>query len=348
MNPFQPINAFASAHPPFIGGPGIMIVTDVRVDPDVPMLSFDIDGAPRSYWVDEPGIQALRTASDRFAPIIELALDEGGRGQQAILLAPLDPRGPGHWGIARMIRLGRFIGLDGGAAFGSFLTEASAMLADFDHDIRQHLSALSLAAHNGLGLLRAGRTEQAMAKFDRILGQVASCEERMQGRAAVYGAAAPGAVILPFIEAVHGALSPARAWMAKQADASLIVSGLLPAGSVYAPPGTIEMLLGYILRQTAEAIRHCAVRVINVVLDESPQGLRVAVRHGGDLSDDEIACDGLALTFARRVMEHIGGKMIEPDTAERRNGLVMSLVFPRYRPPSNDLDDQPALASSFR
>jgi hypothetical protein len=348
LNPFQKIVEFADINASVLGGAGVEIVTDVRVDPDAPMLSFDTEGASRSYWVDKAGISALRAAADRFAPIVELTLDEGGRGHHVILLAPLDPRGPGHWGIARMIRLSRFIGLDGGAAFESFLSQTSGVLADIHHDIRQHLSALSLAAHNGLGLLRAGKTDQAMAKFDRILGQVASCEDLMQDRAPGHGTAQTGAMILPFVVAIHAALAPARDWMAKQADATLIVSGLLPAGSVYVPPGAIEMLLGYILRQTAEAIRHCAVRVVNVVLDESAQGLRVIVRHDGALPESAIGWDGLALTLAERVMGHIGGKMLAPNEADRRGGLVVTLSFPRYAPPSNDMGDQLALANSLR
>jgi hypothetical protein len=250
--------------------------------------------------------------------------------------------------MARMIRLSRFIGLDAGAAFESFLTQTSGVLADIHHDFRQHLAALSLAAHNGLGLLRAGKTEQAMAKFDRILGQVASCENLMRAETPGRGAGREGAVILPFVVAIHAALAPARDWMAKQADATLIVSGLLPSGSVYAPSGAIEMLLGYILRQTAEAIRHCAVRVVNVVLDESAQGLRVIVRHQGALPESKIGWDGLALTLAERVMGNIGGRMLAPTEDDRRSGLVMTLTFPRYAPPSNDLDDQLALANSLR
>lgn len=348
LNPFQKMVEFADVDASIPDGARVEIVTDVRVDPDAPMLTFDSENASRSYWVDRAGIGALRAAADRFAPIVELTLDEGGRGHHVILLAPLDQRGPGHWGMARMIRLSRFIGLDGGAAFESFLTETSGVLADINHDIRQHLSALSLAAHNGVGLLRAGKTDQAMAKFDRILGQVASCEALMRDQAPRHDAGRPGAVILPFVVAIHAALAPARDWMAKQADATLIVSGLLPAGSVYGPPGAIEMLLGYILRQTAEAIRHCAVRVVNVVLDESSQGLRVIVRHHGALPDGEIGCDGLALILAERVVDHVGGKMLAPSEADRRSGLVITLLFPRYTPASNDQSDQLALASSLR
>src|SRR3954471_7627431 len=109
---------------------GAEIVHDVRVDPDVPMLSFRQGAAACSYWVDEQSILALRDVADRDAPVVELTLDGGEGASQTILLAPDERRGSGRWGAARIIRLDRIVGADEGAAYQSFLLQVSAVLAD--------------------------------------------------------------------------------------------------------------------------------------------------------------------------------------------------------------------------
>lgn len=334
--------------PALAAEPGVEIVTEIRIDPDAPMLSFRTDGVLRSYWVDAHGIRALRLAAGQFAPIVELTLDEGEMRLQTVLLAPLNQRAPGHWGTGRLVRLVRFVGLDGGAAFHAALQQASGLLAEFQHDVRQHLSAISLAAYNGLGLIQAERTDQAVGKFDRILEQVGNCEETMQAHAGQLGDASSAPVVMPFIVAVHAALSLARQWMEGKANTILVVNGVLPVGAFRAPPGTIEMLLGYVLRHTAERIACASVRIVSVALDENPMGLQITIRHGGTAEEGQGAGDTLALALIERMMKQSGGEMLIPSAAERRDGFVATLWFPRHDPEHHDLYDQFAFASSLR
>jgi signal transduction histidine kinase len=340
----EPWNADSS----LIDSIGVEVVSEIRVDPDAPMLSFQQNGASRSYWIDEQGINALRQVADRHAPIVELKLDAGEGQSLAILLALRDRRGSGHWGAARLIRLDKFVAADDGAAFQSFLTQVSAVLADLQHDLRQPLAAISLAAHNGPGLFQAGMTDAAVAKFARILEQVDHCEDRMQRRIARFGADAPGGVVLPFILAVHAAISPVRRWM-EEAQATMIVSGSLPSGSVRVIPGTIEMLLRYILKQSVETTRaRRAVRVVDIVLGEDPAALRVTIRYPAGAEDGDAAGDDVTLAFAQRMMEQIGGEILVPTAGERREGVAATLLFPRYEPAGGEVPDQFAFASSLR
>jgi signal transduction histidine kinase len=340
----EPWNADSS----LIDSIGVEVVSEIRVDPDAPMLSFQQNGASRSYWIDEQGINALRQVADRHAPIVELKLDAGEGQSLAILLALRDRRGSGHWGAARLIRLDKFVAADDGAAFQSFLTQVSAVLADLQHDLRQPLAAISLAAHNGPGLFQAGMTDAAVAKFARILEQVDHCEDRMQRRIARFGADAPGGVVLPFILAVHAAISPVRRWM-EEAQATMIVSGSLPSGSVRVIPGTIEMLLRYILKRSVETTRaRRAVRVVDIVLGEDPAALRVTNPLSGRRRRWR---RGRRRCHARVRAADDGAdwrRNPRADRGERREGVAATLLFPRYEPAGGEVPDQFAFASSLR
>jgi hypothetical protein len=327
---------------------GLEIVSDVRVDPDAPMLSFEEKGVPRSYWVDAKGILALRMASDRYAPIVELKLDEGEGRVHNVLLAPCDQRGPGHWGIARMIRLDQFVVPDKEDAFRSALSQVCSELAELQYDIRQPLAAISLAAHNGPGLFRAGMADQAVAKFARILEQVDHCEARMQRRIAGFGADAPGAVVLPFVPAIYAAILPVREWMAT-ARTMMLVSGVLPSGSVRVLPGAIETLLRYILKDLTEKVRYRrAVRVVDIVLGEDVTALRLMIRYRRRPERGGTAADDSTLEAAQRIMEQMGGDVLVPTIEERKTGVAATLLFPRCAQADADRADQLALASSLR
>jgi signal transduction histidine kinase len=325
---------------------GMELLEDVRVDPDAPMLSFCRAGISRSYWVDGQGINALRLVAGRHAPIVEVKLDGGEGDVHAVLLALRDRRGTGHWGAARMIRLDRFVSADQAAAFKSFLAQVSAVLADLQHDLRQPLAAISLAAHNGPGLLEAGKADAAIAKFARILEQVDHCEERLQRRIARFGSDAPDGEVLPFILAVHAAVAPVREWMA-DAHTDMIVSGSLPTGSIRVIPGAIETLIRYILKRSIEKSRaRRTVKVVDIVLGEDPAALRVTIRYNAGVDTGDAAGDDVTLALARRMMAQIGGEIVMPSSIEREAGVAATLLFPRHEPAGEP--DQLALASSLR
>lgn len=331
-----------------IDAAGSDILTDVRVDPDAPMLSFHRGGVARSCWVDEQGVIALRGADERPSPIVELTLD-GGEGCQPIWLAPIDRRGPGHWGQARLVHLGCTDAPDPGAAFQSFLAQVSGALAELQHDMRQPLAAISLAAHNGEGLFNAGRAQQAIAKFATIRQHVQRCEERIHAGMSWIDADGPGAAVeVRFASAVHAALAALRPSLG-DAEITLHVSGALPTGSVRALPGAVEMMLGFILRQSVKVVSgSSAPRLVEVVLDERAARLHVTVRHSGMADDGEAVCDDIALAMAHRLVGQACGELVVPSPAACRRGMAATLSFPRCDGIAAQAADQFAFASSLR
>lgn len=215
--------------------------------------------------------------------------------------------------------------------------------------MRQPLAAIALAAHNGEALLLMGRPEQALGKFDHIRRHVLRCEERIQNGVAWLSSDVPGAaVVVRFASAVHAALTPARQWMA-EANVALVVSGDLPAGAVRALPGSLEMLLGFVLRQAAEAVsRGPAPKIVEVMLDEDSSTLRVTVRHSGTPDDGEAACDGIALAMAQRLVGQTCGEVVVPGPAACRTGMAATLFFLRCDGDATRSPDQFAFASSLR